>query len=317
MTVFGTQFTRVRECLIKAFIRIRPKSMSWLSTGLVVIRLDWIKENEGNRKDLELARSKHGYTQRLTALLQNLPVHRNRIGCTRFEMATRNTTEPTVTSPLVRTTRLVTAYRRYLTTADSPCFAAEVDEHYSASTLATLLNRADVEMRRAAALALGMLGNCSSIEPLGRSLSDSDRGVRLATDDSFRALLVRDAAPLHHQQLLKVMHLNDGGEHAAALAPTMILVDQAGYYAEAHHQLAICWHGLENHYQAEAAYGACLWHCRFHYPAWQGLARCRVVLEDYRGAVNALERCLQICPDIESARLQIRLIRRRISQKDA
>jgi tetratricopeptide (TPR) repeat protein len=219
-----------------------------------------------------------------------------------------------VTSPLVRTTRLAAAYRRYLSSADSPHFVAEVDEFYCSSTLAMLLHRGDVEMRRAAALALGMLGNHASIEPLGRALSDSDRGVRLAADDSFRALLVRDAAPLHHQQLLQVMHLNDGGEYAGALAPTMILVDQAPLYAEAHHQLAICWHGLENFSQAEAAYSACLWHGRYHYLAWQGLARCRLLLGDSEGAVSALQRCVNICPDLESARLQIRAIERRLRQ---
>lgn len=217
-----------------------------------------------------------------------------------------------MTSPLVRTTRLATAYRRYLNSADAPHFASEVDEFYCCSTLATLLARGDVEMRRAAALALGMLGDHSSIEPLGRALSDADRGVRLASDDSFRALLIRDAAPLHHQQLLQVMHLNDGGEYAGALAPTMILVDQAPLYAEAHHQLAVCWHGLDNFYQAEAAYSACLWHCRYHYPAWQGLARCRLMLGECEAAINVLQRCLEICPDVESARLQIRVIRRRL-----
>jgi tetratricopeptide (TPR) repeat protein len=157
-----------------------------------------------------------------------------------------------------------------------------------------------------------MLGEHASIEPLGRSLCDGDRGVRLAADDSFRALLIRDAAPLHHQQLLKVMHLNDGGEYAGALAPIMILVDHAPLYAEAHHQLAICWHGLDNFYQAEAAYIACLWRCRYHYPAWQGLARCRLMLGDSEGAIEALERCCQICPDMESARLQMRAIMRRL-----
>ena len=223
----------------------------------------------------------------------------------------------TVTSPLVRTTRLATAYRRYLASADAPRFAAEVDEYYCGATLATLLRRGDVEMRRAAALALGMLGDRSAVEPLGRSLADDDRGVRLAADDSFRALLVRDAAPLHHQQLLQVMHLNDGGEYAAALAPTMILVDQASKYAEAHHQLAICWHGLENYVQAEAAYVACLWYCRFHYPAWQGLARCRQLLGEHQQAIAALERCLEICPDVETARLQLRMLRRRHRRSDA
>ncbi len=217
-----------------------------------------------------------------------------------------------MTSPLVRTTRLATAYRRYLASADSPRFASEVDEFYSCPTLATLLHRGDVEMRRAAALSLGMLGSNSSIEPLGRALCDTDRGVRLAADDSFRALLVRDAAPIHHQQLLKVMHLNDGGEYAGALAPTMILIDQAPLFAEARHQLAICWHGLDNFFQAQAAYIACLWHCRYHYPAWQGLARCRMLLGDHEGAVNALERALAICPDLENARMQIRAIQRRM-----
>ncbi len=171
-----------------------------------------------------------------------------------------------------------------------------------------------MELRRAAALSLGMLGDHTSIEALGRAIGDSDRGVRLAADDSFRALLVRDAAPLHHQQLLKVMHLNDGGEYAGALAPTMILVDQAPRYAEAHHQLAICWHGLENFPQAEAAYKAALWHCRYHYPAWQGLARCRVMLGDAASAIRALRRCLEICPDLENARVQIRIIERKLRQ---
>ena len=219
-----------------------------------------------------------------------------------------------MTSPLVRTTRLAEAYRRYLRSADSPSFASEVDASYGGTTLIALLDRGDVELRRAAALALGVLGDRGSIEPLGRSLSDSDRGVRLAADDSFRALLVRDAAPLHHQHLLKVMHLNDGGEYAGALAPTMILCDQAPNYAEAHHQRAICWHGLENYQQASSAYAACLWHCRYHYLAWHGLAKCRMMTRDVDGALKALQRCLDICPDFEAVRLQIRAIQRRSRQ---
>lgn len=221
-----------------------------------------------------------------------------------------------MTSPLVRTTRLAAAYRRYLSTADSPRFAAEVDESYSSETLCAMLSRGDVELRRAAALALGMLGDCTSVEVMGRALSDSDRGVRLVADDSFRALLIRSAAPPHHHRLLQVMHLNDGGEFAAALAPAIILVDQAPDYAEAHHQLAICWYGLEHFTQARAAYRACLWNSRFHYLAWEGLARCRLVLGEHRRAIDALHRCVEICPDMESARLQIRAIRKRIRESD-
>lgn len=221
-----------------------------------------------------------------------------------------------MTAPLVRTTRLATAYRRYLASADAPQFAAEVDDHYAAGTLAILLQRGNVELRRAAALALGMLGKSTSIEALGRALADEDRGVRLAADDSFRALLVRSAAPLHQQQLLQVMHLNDGGEYAAALAPTMILADNAPMYAEAFHQLAICWHGLENFENALTAYTACLMRCRFHYMAWQGLARCQIALGEYQAAARSLQHCIDLSPDSENARMQLRALRRRMRRSD-
>jgi len=218
--------------------------------------------------------------------------------------------------PPARSTRLVTAYRRYLSDGNAPRYAAAVNRYYWNSSLLAILARGDTEMRRSAALALGMLGDHAAIEPLGRALSDPDRGVRLVADDSFRALLMRDAAPLHHQRLLQVMHLNDGGEHAAALAPTLILADQAPCYAEVHHQLAVCWQGLEDLDAAEAAYCSCLWHCRYHYPAWLGLARCRIAAGDYAEAIEALERALEICPDLESARTQIRALRRRSRQNE-
>lgn len=221
-----------------------------------------------------------------------------------------------MTTPLVHTTRLSAAYRRYLQSANACRFAQEVDEFYTRVTLSSLLMRGGIEQRRAAALALGMLGDRDSLDHLGRALADDDRGVRLVADDSFRALLLRDAAPLHHQQLLRVMHLNDGGEYAAALSPALILIDQAPTYAEAHHQLAICWHGLEDFARAESAYIACLWHCRFHYLAWQSLAKVRVLLGRPEKALMALERCLEINPDMETARMQRRMIQRRLRQND-
>ncbi|MGB1707159.1 MAG: HEAT repeat domain-containing protein [Rubripirellula sp.] len=222
-----------------------------------------------------------------------------------------------VTSPALKSNRLATAYRRYLSTADSAAFAWEVDEHYSQLTLLTLLERGESETRRAAALALGILGNQRAVSSLARALNDDDRGVRLSADDSFRAILLRDCAPVHHQHLLRVMHLNDGGEYQEAFCHAESLVSLAPRFAEAHHQLAISWHGMGNHFQAEGVYRSCLWHCRFHYPAWQGLARCRIELGDNAGALMALRRALDICPDLESVRLQIRTLRRKMRRADS
>ena len=60
-----------------------------------------------------------------------------------------------MSSPALKSNRLATAYRRYLSTSDSAAFAWDVDDHYSQVTLLTLLNRGELETRRAAALALG------------------------------------------------------------------------------------------------------------------------------------------------------------------
>jgi tetratricopeptide (TPR) repeat protein len=217
-----------------------------------------------------------------------------------------------VTTPLVHTTRLASAYRRYLTTADAIRFASEVERHYTPNTLALLLDRSDIEMRRASALVLSTLGDRRSIEPLGRALNDPDRGVRMAADDSFRALLVRDAAPIHQQKLLQVTHLIDGGEFASALAPLLILCDQAPLYAEAHHQLGICWQGLENYDAASRAFSSCLWRCRYHYAGWLGLGRCRFQLGKLPESLAAFQRASGIHLDLETARVAVRSIQRRL-----
>jgi hypothetical protein len=227
-----------------------------------------------------------------------------------------------VTAPLLRDSRLVCAYRRYLTTADAARFALEVSSSYASSTLLKMLTSGSIEHRRAASLVLGMLGEHEAIEPLGRCLSDKDRGVRLAADDSFRGLLIRDAAPIHQHQLLQIMHLNDGGEFAAALPGALILTDRAPRFAEAHHQLAICWLGLGDFIAAENAYRTCLWWCRFHYPSWIGFAHCRLRSSDPSTndviiGLKALQRAIEICPDLESARLEARQIERSLYSEES
>ena len=215
-------------------------------------------------------------------------------------------------SPVVHTARIVAAYRRYLASADSLRYAQQVNAFYTPSTLCKLLRFGNTEMRRATSLALGIASHSAAIEPLGRSLADADRGVRLAADDAFRVTLIRDAAPVHHQQLLQVMHLNDGAEYAAALSPALILIEYDRRYAEAHHQLGVCWAGLGEPEAAEKAFRTCLWYCRFHYVAWQGLASCCLQRGDLHSALRAFERSQMICPDLESSRVQARALRRRL-----
>lgn len=218
--------------------------------------------------------------------------------------------------PLVHTTHLAIAYRRLLSTCDSPLFASEVDRHYSPETLARLLRHGDTEQRRAAGIALGILGDASLIEEIGRAMCDADRGVRMVAEDTFRALMIRAAAPVHQQRLLRAMHLIDGGNFSAAMPILQRLIEQCPSYAEAHYQLGLCLHATKDYQQAIESYTQCLWRCRHHFTAWQSIGRCEIARNRIPAAIKALSRCIAINPDCDNARLQLRALRRRLRRSD-
>lgn len=213
-----------------------------------------------------------------------------------------------------RRTRLIAAHDGFLETRSAVRFATSLRRFYSLGTLSAILLRGDLANRRAAAIALGIVGDSESLDPLGMALSDNDSCVRLAADESFRRLLIRAAEPKHRQRLLQVMRLNELSEHAAALAPALILADQAPDYAEVYHQLAICWYGLDHYDAATEAYHNCVVRCRYHYPAWLGMARCRIVVGDLNSALRSLRRAVEISPDLEAARVEIRALERKAEQ---
>ncbi|QDT57920.1 Tetratricopeptide repeat protein [Stieleria bergensis] len=221
-----------------------------------------------------------------------------------------------MTFPLVHTTHLAIAYRRLLSTCDSPRFASEVDRHYSPETLARLLCDGDMEQRRAAGIALGILGDASLLEVIGRAMSDQDRGVRMVAEDSFRAIMVRSAAPVHQQRLLRAMHLIDGGNFSAAMPILRTLIAQCPSYAEAHYQLGLCLHATKDYQQAIECYTQCLWRCRYHFTAWQSIGRCEIARKRIPAAIKALSRCITINPHCDNARLQLRTLRRRLRRSD-
>lgn len=214
-------------------------------------------------------------------------------------------------------TRLIAAHDGFLETRSAVRFAAAIRRYYSLGTLSAILLRGDSANRRAAAIALGIVGDSETLDPLGMALSDNDNCVRLAADESFRRLLVRSAEPKHRQRLLQVTRLNELSEHAAALAPALILADQAPDYAEVYHQLAICWYGLDQYDAATEAYHNCVARCRYHYPAWLGMARCRIVVGDLNSALRSLRRAVEISPDLESARMEIQALERKAQQDSA
>ena len=94
--------------------------------------------------------------------------------------------EPTISS------LLVDYFSEFLADQDDEAFRRKVLARYNEGTLSRLLVSGDVEARRAAVVALGLLGSFQHVNPvLARTLSDSDPIVRRLAQNALGAVWFR------------------------------------------------------------------------------------------------------------------------------
>ena len=108
-------------------------------------------------------------------------------------------------------------YDRYLTQEDSAAFIKAVSERYTIRALQRLAEHGDRELRRAAILALGFIGDYDMNAVLGRALNDADRGVRLLAENGIRQLWRRDGSPHQRKKIQIIIRFNTSDKHDKAL----------------------------------------------------------------------------------------------------
>ena len=100
------------------------------------------------------------------------------------DYSTRKSEGPTVEERATRNSLLLRFYHRYLSDSDTARFIASVSGRYTRATLERLVQSGDTYSRRAAALALGLVGDGRSNVVLGPLLRSADRKLRLVVDDA-------------------------------------------------------------------------------------------------------------------------------------
>lgn len=210
-----------------------------------------------------------------------------------------------MTSNLSRTPILEDFYHRFLRTEKSADFIFDVSQHYTIESLETLARSGGRLSRRAAILALGLLGNFSSNHIVGRALSDRDRGVRLLADHGIRQLWIRIGHSGLEAGLRNIIRQNRQHRFASAIDMADELIHLAPEYAEAWNQRAIASYHLEDYRQA-------IHDCRrtielnpYHFLAALGSANCNLERGDVVEALEDYRLALRINPDLETVRTQI------------
>jgi tetratricopeptide (TPR) repeat protein len=190
-------------------------------------------------------------------------------------------------SPEEWTTRLRAALERY---------RRLVTEVYTEPTLVRLLNSPDPVCRRAAVLALGLVGAMTCNDALSRRLYDDDPMVKQLAGDALWAIWFRAAGREHCESLQRIV---TGGEARSTLRDLDVLISRTGDYAEAYNQRAILYYKLGEFRRAAADCETVLKLNPHHYGAAAGMAQCYLRLNRPRAALGAFRAALEINPNLD------------------
>ncbi len=173
-------------------------------------------------------------------------------------------------------------------------FKKRVQARYSEGTLLRLLqNFADSTIRRAALLALGLLGSPNVNKHLAGCLHDDDAEVRRSAVSALWSLWFRGDREAHTKELQRLLRLKDP---AKALAGFDKLLERAPQFAEAHNQRALLHFRLRHYDKSIADCEKALELNPFHYAAQAGIGQCLLQLRRPRAALRAFRNALRPSP---------------------
>ncbi len=207
---------------------------------------------------------------------------------------------------------LLRFYHRYLSDSDTARFIALVAGKYSQATLDRLVQSGDTYSKRAAALALGLVGDGRSNSVLGPLLRSGDRKLRLVVDDALRSIWLREGSSQDRQLLERVMRLNECGEFESVIELASEKIEVAEGSPELYHQRSLALFQLDSIDHAIEDCRKVLKLNSYHYAAMIGLGHCHLELGDLLEALFWFRQALDVYPDLEPVRVQIRRLEKTI-----
>lgn len=210
---------------------------------------------------------------------------------------------------------LVYHYERYLVDQNISAYVRSVSGSYTVGGLERVVRSGDRTARRGAVLALSRMADYRSNAVLGRTLNDSDRGVRTLAENGIRRLWMRIGTPTQQRHLVAISEHLEEQEFDRAAQLSTALVDDAPWVAQGWYYRGKAFFQLE---QFDAAVQDC--HQALEINCYHFLAA-SVMGQAYQrqgNAVAALEsfrRALRLNPSMEDVRTQVIHLQRTLKGK--
>ncbi len=182
-------------------------------------------------------------------------------------------------------------------------FRSEVRARYTEGTLQRLLLSEDELSRRAAALALSLVGTMKSNRAMANALRDADPVVRDHASEGIWEIWFRGDTPERGAQLQEVTRLPDQQQILAALDD---LIRGASDFAEAYNQRAIVHFRRGEYAKAVADCEKVLRLNPVHFGAASGMGQSYLRMNKPRAALRAFQRALDINPHLDDLRETVR-----------
>jgi tetratricopeptide (TPR) repeat protein len=184
-------------------------------------------------------------------------------------------------------------------------FRRQVEECYTEAALERLLHSPNPVCRRAAALALGMVGTMAVNASVSGRLQDDDPLVRQLASDALWAIWFRGGRPEHIAELQDLVGQEDTRRVLRGLDA---LVSRAGDYAEAYNQRAILYYRLGEFRRAIVDCETVLRLNPHHFGAAAGMAQCYLKLNRPRAALRSFRTALEINPNLDDVEAAVRAL---------
>ena len=192
-------------------------------------------------------------------------------------------------------------------------FRQLVRARYTEGTLCRLVQSCDSAVaRRAAAVALGMVGTFASNLVLAVALKDDDGGVPRAAADALWEVWFRGDTDDQARELRTALSLFDGAERLAALDD---VVSRFPEFAEAHNQRAMVRYGRGQYSKAAADCEAVLRLNPVHFGAASGLGQCHLRMNKPKAALRAFVHALGINPTLMNLREAVAELRAKLGEE--
>jgi tetratricopeptide (TPR) repeat protein len=191
-------------------------------------------------------------------------------------------------------------------------FRKRVAERYTEGTLLRLLESPHACARRAAVLALGLLGSMDTSENLADHLRDQDPVVCRMAVDALWSVWFRADSPENNEDLRRLARLQDPPQ---ALARLDALIARAPDFAEAYNQRAIVHFRLKDYVRSLEDCERTLQLNPNHFAALAGMGKCFLQLRKHRAALRSFRQALRINPHLDGIAATVRTLEEALDEE--